>query len=258
MCRLVAYAGPPLPLEPLVFHGEHSLFRQSWAPQELLSGSVNVDGYGIAWSAGDGSQARIARAEPIWYDEDLRDLLRTVRSPVAQAALRNATPGLPVDRSAVLPLVRENWAFTLNGAIPAFRERHMRALRGPLSDARYASLTGVGDAETLFLRVLQNMHQGHGPHEAMQDAVAAVEARLDDGEVAALTLILSSERGVFVAHRSLGGGPCNSLYRASDPAWAPGGAVVASERLDETTEWIPVPPQSAWTLFPDGRSAQVG
>ena len=42
MCRLVAYTGGPASPAGLVFGGAHSLYEQSWAPQELLSGSVNV------------------------------------------------------------------------------------------------------------------------------------------------------------------------------------------------------------------------
>ena len=42
MCRLVADTGGPVSPAGLVFGGAHSLYEQSWAPQELLSGSVNV------------------------------------------------------------------------------------------------------------------------------------------------------------------------------------------------------------------------
>ena len=257
MCRLVTYAGPPVPLEALVFHGSHSLYRQSWAPRELLSGSVNADGYGIVWCGPDGDPVRLARAEPIWYDGDLRRLLSTIETPIAQATLRNATPGLPVDRAGVLPLVREGWAFSLNGAVPAFRQRHMQALRKPLSGERYASLTGVSDAETLFLGVLQGIDEGRTPHQAMRAQVDAVAARLEDGASAALTLVLSSERGIFTLHTAVGDGACNSLYHVDSPAWAPGGSVFASEPLDDDGAWTPVPAGSAWTQHPDGRVERV-
>jgi glutamine amidotransferase len=242
-----------VPLATLVFHGSHSLYRQSWAPRELLSGSVNADGYGIAWSGPDGHPVRLARAEPIWYDADLRRLLSTIEAPVVQATLRNATPGLPVDRSGVLPIVGEGWAFSLNGAVPSFRGRHMRALRTALSAERYASLTGVSDSETLFLGVLQRMDEGRTPLEALRAQVAAVAARLEDGEGAALTLVLSSgTEGAFIVHTAVGESGCNSLYRIESPPWAPGGSVFASEPLDDGSEWTPVPAGSAWTQRLDG------
>lgn len=253
MCRLVAYAGAPTSVETMVFHGSHSLFRQSWAARELLTGSVNVDGYGVAWWPEEGSgPLRVARAEPIWYDAELRPLLASLRGGVIQATLRNATPGLPVDRSGLLPFVREGWSFSLNGWIPEFRKRHMRALRAPLSEARYGALTGVSDAETLFLRTLDAMDRGRRPLDALREVVDAVEARLDDGEVAPVTVVLSSAEGVHTLHRTVGGGPCNSLYLAVAPPWAPDGSVLASEPLDDVSDWRPVAPGSAVTQRADG------
>ena len=52
MCRLLAYAGAPLPADVPVFSGDHSLVRQSYAPREMLSGQVNADGHGVAWYRG--------------------------------------------------------------------------------------------------------------------------------------------------------------------------------------------------------------
>ena len=49
MCRLAAYAGPPAPLSALLYDPPHSLEHQAYAPRELVSGNVNVDGTGVAW-----------------------------------------------------------------------------------------------------------------------------------------------------------------------------------------------------------------
>ncbi len=256
MCRLVAYAGLPTSVGALVFGGEHSLERQSWAPRELLSGSVNADGFGVAWWAGPAGPTqpqRIRRAEPIWYDPETRALLEAQRGHVVQATLRNATPGLPVDRSGVLPLVLDGWAFSLNGWIPDFRAGHMRALRATLTDARYAALTGVSDAETLFLLVLDELDAGHAPRAALQSVVERVEGRLEPGASAPLTLVLSSDSGVETLHTSLGGSPCNSLYVAEGAALAPQGAVLASEPLDPSGRWEAVPPFSRVTQTVEGR-----
>ena len=46
-----------------MFGGDHPLFVQSWEARELLSGTVNADGWGISWWR-DGEVARLARAEP--------------------------------------------------------------------------------------------------------------------------------------------------------------------------------------------------
>lgn len=253
MCRLVAYAGPPVSVAAPVFRGSHALFRQSWAPRELVSGSVNADGWGVVWWPGDAAEPlRIARAEPIWYDPGVESLLNGSEGRVIQATLRNATPGLPVDRAGLLPLSREGFGFTLNGWVPDFRRRHMRALREVLSDERYAALTGVSDAETLFLRILDSLDAGERPVRALAMATEAVSDRLDDGEAAPLTLVLASSLGIHTLHTAAGGARCNSLYLAEGPAWAPGGSALASEPLDDGSDWTPVPEHSAVTQRPDG------
>jgi glutamine amidotransferase len=259
MCRLVAYTGPPTPVGPLVFDGEHSLYRQSWAPGELLSGSVNADGYGVVWwpTLGDQDPQQLRRAEPIWYDPDLRSLLDGQAGSVVQATLRNATPGLPVDRTGVLPLVLEGRAFSLNGWVPDFRTRHMRALRAGLSDARYASLLGVSDAETLFLLVLDELDRGCEPGVALRNVADRVQCRLSPHESAPLTLVLSSRTGVETLHTSLGGGPCNSLYLAEGTSIAPHGTVLASEPLDRSGRWDPVPPFCRVVQTVDGRVSVI-
>jgi glutamine amidotransferase len=49
MCRLAAYIGPDLFLHKLLDEEPHSLFKQSWASEELRSTCLNADGYGFGW-----------------------------------------------------------------------------------------------------------------------------------------------------------------------------------------------------------------
>jgi glutamine amidotransferase len=253
MCRLVAYAGPPLAVDRTLFAGSHSLLRQSWAPRELLSGSVNVDGFGVAWyPPGRAHPLRFARTEPAWYDPEVEPLLAAQEASVAVAALRNATPGLPVERSGLLPMTLEGWAFTLNGFVPDFRSLHMRALRRPLPDELYARLTGVSDAETLFLRVVAEMRAGREPEDALARVVQAVADRIPPRISAPLTLVLSGADGHRILHTNAGDGPCNSLYLARAPEAIGTGVVLASEPLDQGSGWDPVAPHSAVTIAADG------
>jgi glutamine amidotransferase len=246
MCRLVAYAGPPIAVDRPLFAGSHSLFRQSWAPRELLTGSVNVDGFGVVWYPSDGSgPLRLARTEPAWYDPEVQPLLATQEARVAVAALRNATPGLPVEPSGLLPRLLDGWSFTLNGWVPDFRKEHMRALRDPLPDALYARLTGVSDSETLFLRIVAALREGAEPGAALAGAVEAVAERLGPRTSAPLTMVLSRADGHWVVHTNAGEGPCNSLYLARGSEALGRGAVVASEPLDQGSGWERVPPRSA-------------
>jgi glutamine amidotransferase len=255
MCRLVAYQGASLSLHTCVFGGGHSLYRQSWAPRELLSGSVNVDGFGLTWAPEEGaSLVRLARVEPIWHDPEIPTLLRSIQSRSVLAALRNATPGLPVGPESVLPLRYGDRALALNGYVPDFRARHMRSLRAPLRDEWYARLLGVGDAETLFLRVLQAIEDGAAPGEALLLAARAVGDRLEEGEVAPLTLVLQGPEGITALHLCWNG-RANSLYLAREISLAPGGTVLASEPLT-TGHWEPVPADSL-VLLRDGGAEVV-
>ena len=49
MCRLLAYWGTPVPVTDLVVTPEHSLLVQCTASGLQTSGTVNPDGWGIAW-----------------------------------------------------------------------------------------------------------------------------------------------------------------------------------------------------------------
>ena len=249
MCRLVAYLGARLSPAHLVFAGEHSLYEQSWAPRELLSGSVNADGYGVVWYA-DGRPARIAEARPIWYDRDLERTLSALHSTCLVAALRNSTDGLPVDRSSVLPLVLDRWSFVLNGFVPEFRRRHMRALRGCLPDELYAELHGVSDSETLFLITVAALRAGATLVEALEATVRAVRDRVGKTE-AQLNMVLSDGERI-AAVRASTVLMTNSLYVARHAPFAPGGIVLASEPPEKGACWDAVDGHSWIEIGPDG------
>lgn len=256
MCRLVAYLGEPMSPARLVFGGDHSLYEQSWAPRELLSGSVNADGYGVVWYT-DGSPSRIAEVRPIWYDEELERTLGSIESTCVIAALRNGTVGTSVDRSGQLPLVQERWSFVLNGFVPDFRSRHMRALRGELPDELYACLRGSSDSETLFLVCVAAIRDGASMLEALEATVRRVRARVGAAE-AQLNMVMSDGRRV-VAVRTGTVPETNSLYVAEHPSFAPGGVVVAAEPPDGTASWTAVPSHGSIEVDADGavRIAQM-
>lgn len=249
MCRLVAYAGAETTLAPLLYGGAHSLHRQSWEPRELLTGSVNADGWGMAWHDG-GRARRLAEPRPVWQEEHLRGVLEGIRAPVAVAALRNATPGIPPDRSGLLPLVAGEWSFVLNGYVPDFRRAHMRALRSTLPDELYGTLRGSSDSETLFLLALAAMDGGADPGTALDEVAARVRQRVGADE-AQLTLVLGGSDGVR-ALRTSTVARTNSLYLARGHALAPGGALLASERLDEAGSWEELPAHARVRVDADG------
>ena len=249
MCRILAYTGAPARLADLVFGGDHSLYEQSWKPRELLSGSVNADGYGVAWYTG-GQPARIAEARPIWYDDGLRSTLQVIESGTVVAALRNGTQGIPVDRSGLLPLVHERWTFALNGFVPDFRRSHMRALRDFLPDDLYGELRGASDSETLFLLAISELRSGADLHEALAITARRVKARVGSEE-AQLNMLLS-DGDVAAAVRSSTVAATNSLYVAERPTFAKGGTVLASEAPNADPAWTAVDEHSWIEIGSDG------
>ena len=249
MCRLIAYLGDPITPRHLVFGGEHSLHEQSWAPRELLSGSINADGYGVVWYA-HGRPGRVAEARPIWYDTELPATLAAISSRCVIAALRNGTPGSPVDRSGLLPLVFDRWCFVLNGFVPDFRRSHMRALRARLPDDLYAELRGASDSETLFLLTVEALRQSASMTEALEVTAKLVHNRVGEEEAQLNMVISDGDR--IVAIRSSTVLMTNSLYAAKRPPFAPDGVVLASEAPEGGAVWQAVDGHSWLEIESDG------
>ena len=240
MCRLTAYAGEPLAADALVFGGTHSLLQQSSAPRELLHGHVNADGYGVVWYRG-ATPVRTGAARPIWQDEDLRALLEGVSSSTILAAVRNATPGIPIE-GGNQPLLHGRWSFILNGFVENFRASHMRTLRSHLPDDLYGHLAGSSDSETLFLLAVAAIQTGASRLDALRRVrdlvLEAVEA---ENHAAQLTMVLADGDGIAVLNTG-SEGTTNSLYLAGGHPMAPDGTLLASERLDDHSSWEPVAP----------------
>ena len=212
MCRLTAYAGGPLTAEALVFGGTHSLLEQSYVPRELLHGHVNGDGYGVVWYRG-ATPVRTGGARPIWQDEDIRALLEGVSSSTILAAVRNATPGIPI-AGGNQPLVHGRWSFILNGFVEDFRGSHMRAFRSHLPDDLYGHLAGSSDSETLFLLAVAAVQTGASRLDALRRVRDIVlEAVVAENHTAQLTMVLADGDGIGVLNTG-SETTTNSLYLA--------------------------------------------
>ncbi len=240
MCRLTAYAGERLAADPLVFGGTHSLLEQSHLPKELLHGHVNADGYGVVWYSGV-TPVRTGGIRPIWQDQDLRALLESVSSSTILAAVRNATPDIPL-QGGNLPLVHGRWSFVLNGFVENFRESHMRTLRSHLPDDLYGRLAGSSDSETLFLLAVAAIQSGGSRLDALRRVRDLVlEDVRAENHTAQLTMVLADGEGISALHTG-SENTTNSLYVACGHPLAPGGKLLASERLDDHSSWEPITP----------------
>jgi glutamine amidotransferase len=206
----------------------------------LTHGNVNADGYGVVWYR-DSIPVRVASDRPIWQDGNLRTLLAGARSSTILAAVRNATPGLPIC-NGTLPLVHDSWSFILNGFVEDFRSSYMRALRSSLPDDLYGSLADSSDSETLFLLALAAIRRGASMLDALHDVRSTVlEALNSERHEAQLTMVLADSERIALLHTS-SRDATNSLYTAAVHPLAPEGTLVASEQLDDHTSWRVVAP----------------
>lgn len=244
MCRMVAYlGGPEATLSSVALEGEHSLLVQSYAPKEMMSGVVNADGFGVGWYVPDDAEPAVYRSnQSLWADRSFAGIAPKIRARGIFAAVRSATPGLPVEESGVPPFSTGPFMFMHNGAIQDFRRTAMRPLRDSLSDAAYSELLGATDSETIFAGLLDRLRDGDGN---LGKALAATIRHVSGvcavlGVKATLNLAVTDGRTMAFSRHSTDG-PGNSLYVIEDGNAFPEAIVVASERLDADEGWREVP-----------------
>jgi len=242
MCRHLAYAGPTVALETLILEPEHSLLRQASAPRHQTHGRFNADGFGVGWYDRDTrvEPARYRTTRPIWADASFASFAGLVRSNAVLAAVRSASPGMPVEETSTAPFTDGPWLFSHNGFVPGFDGTTGRALRRTASEARLQGVAGGADSEVLFALVLDRLDAGASPADALVSVVALVE---NEQPEARLNLLLTDgERIAGTACR-------NSLFVLDDRERT-GATVVASEPFDDSS-WEAVADRSVVELDDD-------
>jgi glutamine amidotransferase len=240
VCRHVAYLGPPITLEALLLAPEHSLVRQSFDAREMVSGCLNADGFGVGWYdlARRAEPARYRRAIPMWHDRSFASMAGLVSSTAVVAAVRNATPGLPIDESGSAPFTSGPWLFSLNGFVKGFRADAGVELRSLLSPTRLSGIEGATDSEVLFALTLDHIDAGVPPGEALA-AVVSTAQKVSGGR---LNLLLGD------GHTAVATTAGNTLYTIEDGSEV----TVSSEPLDSRAGWTKVPDASLVRTSADG------
>ena len=180
MCRHMAYLGPPVTLADCVLHRPHSLLHQSWAPRDMRGGgTINADGFGIGWLAGDpgdrGVARRYRRDTPMWSDPCLPDLAASVTSGSILAAVRSATVGMPVTESACAPFVEGPAMFSHNGVIDGWPDSVAPLAQG-LARPVLMTLDAPTDSAFLWALVREHLRAGHSCATALVGVVSDVLA----------------------------------------------------------------------------------
>lgn len=153
MCRWVAYSGPKLVLEEIIFNPDHSLVHQSLSARESIV-TTNADGFGVAWYGRQAEPGLFKDILPAWHDENLRSLSRQIESSLFFAHVRAST-GTGVTRANCHPFTVGNWSFMHNGKLGGWFD-HRRAFEGLIDSAFYKQRLGTTDSEALFLIALSN------------------------------------------------------------------------------------------------------
>ncbi len=249
MCRWLAYAGPPIYLDSLLFRPEHSLINQSRAAIRSLS-AINADGFGVGWYEHRARPGVFKDVLPAWNDTNLRDMAEQIRSPLFFGHVRAST-GTATIRANCHPFRHENWLFMHNGSIGEF-ERVRRELSMRIAPELYACLQGTTDSEVLFYLLIT-----HGlmddPARAFAKAVAEVEEVMAGAQIDEpfnMTAAVSDGAAVTALRYADHDDPPSLYYAcgaqpldlAGESAIEPGtSTLILSEPLDTEAQWNEVP-----------------
>lgn len=249
MCRHLGYLGPAVPVSEPITRGPHSLRVQSWAPREMRGGgTINADGFGVAWwpaqapgdtdalDAQDVEPTRYRNAAPIWTDPAVDDVLSQIEATAVLGAVRSATVGMPVERTACAPFTSGRLAFSHNGVVPDWRAV-CAAVSKEVGGVDPFELEASTDSAALWLLVRALLGRGADPSEALTEVVRRVVA----------------ERSEARANLLLGDGEqlwATTCYHSLSVLVDDTSAVVSSEPYDDDPRWQPIDDRSVVTVRP--------
>jgi glutamine amidotransferase len=245
---MAAYVGEPIRLDDFLRAPAHSLIEQAHAPAETLSATVNADGIGIGWYADDGLPASYRSGLPAWADPNLDGLGRSLSRPLWVANVRSATDPLSNSIANTQPFVDARRLFLHNGFIADFAHSVRGPLRAALDTDIEARISGTTDSEYLFALLRQRAERRKDLVAAVRATVHQLRGWLEAADCGALLNLIVADGARLVALRHGHGKTAPSLYLHARHAGFAGGALVASEPLDGSGDWVAVPEDHIVTL----------
>jgi glutamine amidotransferase len=242
VCRHLAYLGPPATLAALLLDPPHGLLHQSYAPADMRGGgTVNADGFGIGWypsaavpgtpgandTGGSGAPVRYRSDRPIWTDTGFAGLAGATAATAVLAAVRSATPGLPVTATAAAPFAEGRWLFSHNGVIRGWPDA-VSGLAAELPVTDLLTLDAPTDSALLWALVRHRLRAGADPAAVLAGVVRAVEAAAPGSR---LNLLLADGSTVWAT----------AWTHALSVRAEAGAVTVASEPSDAGAGWVAVP-----------------
>tara|TARA_R110000868_G_scaffold231583_4_gene485015 strand:- start:688 stop:1470 length:783 start_codon:yes stop_codon:yes gene_type:complete len=240
----MAYSGPPIFLDTVLFDAENSLVNQSLKAR-WSNVVTNGDGFGIGWYGERGKPGLYRDVLPAWNDENLRELSEQVRSGLFFAHVRAATGEAPTARQNCHPFRHGDWMFMHNGAIadfPALR----RELDLAIPESLYRHKKGTTDSESLFYLLLAN-GLGDDPAAAFEATVTLVEDAMADQDIDGpfrfAAIATDGERLIAIRYSSDHQSP--SLFYGMGTGGEDRSITIMSEPPDEDAgHWAEVPESS--------------
>jgi len=242
----------PAVLEDLLYEPEHSLIIQSYKPKEMISGTVNADGFGIGWyhPQKDVKPFTYKSTLPIWNDVNLPSLSRYIESGCILSYVRSATPQQPLDLSNCQPFTYGNLLFTHNGRIDKFHKTLCRPIRNILSDKIYGIISGNTDSEHIFALILNNCQKY--PKKTLEQSLYTTLLELQELAESYQTNVYAnvtiSDGKRLDAARFATKPPAPSLYWLQDKSKDTNPIIIASEPLFSGN----------WTNFPENSIINAG
>lgn len=274
MCRFVLYMGSEITIDLLTTRPSNSIIHQSFRSR-LTKEPLNGDGFGLAWYVPDVSlePAQFRSVQPAWNNVNLRHLARVSRSSVVLAHVRAASPGTGVSEANCHPFVNGRLAFMHNGSVAGF-QRLRREISSRLSDESYSWIRGTTDSECLFALFCDHLSLGENADntEALAHAIQATITEVVELTGAAgfkagsyLNLAVTDGESGVVSRYASGRGESLSLYASTGThcvceagvcrmirdGKTQSTVVVASEPLNDESEWAPVPHNEILLIYPD-------
>lgn len=233
MCRLAAYLGPEITLSAFLQTHEHSLVKQSWAPQEMKDGTLNADGYGVAWLADNAIPSVYKNILPIWSDTNLDSLGRSLQSRLWLANVRGATPGQGINEANTQPFIKDALIFTHNGSLQPFDSAIKTSLLDLIPNNIRAGISGDSDSQYLFALLQKHLSTQKSLMNAIANTVNDLTSVCDDTITALLNFIISDGDNLYACRHAINAA-CPSLYYL----FKDGAVWIASEPLSPQQNWL--------------------
>ncbi len=259
MCRIAAYLGPPVRLSALLHETPHGLTDQSRNARQMTDSSVAGDGWGIGWFCPEAgpTPGLLKSILPLWSDENARTATHAIRSGSVVGHIRYASPNIETCFVNTPLYVLDDHLWTINGELQPWPGPLSKAMRDRLDPDHEADVRvrhrrrddGRPVADPLPPHRRPRRGRGPADHAPRGPRPGPGARRRDQDEPHPGRLGHGAGRAV----RRAGGGEHAVLPARGGPLG--GGAVVASEPLDDGPGWHEVGPDTL--VRADGRGVRL-